>query len=986
MKSLETVPYGSFLLSGPDREGIQHSLETILEALGENERTGWENAVSGIEVLSPVEHPCRVGIVYSGWTDLKEAIESVLKRFAKPDKGYFQTRQGAYFKRVDAKNGHSAKAAFLYPGFGSEYEGMGAGLRELWPAETEWFDHLEPGREASFFTPLPAGEKSGIRRLGEYGRAGYLISAALTEILNSQGIRADGMLGHSNGENSALYAAGIALCRDREHELALMDEIVESSADPGRQLGDFIIVSQISRSVLDAILGEFDNEVILAMENCENQFVVFSTLENPAEFNQRVLSSGGIAFPFSRNGGFHTSKFLINEPEVDLTYDRLEFGPGHTPLYSCISTELFPSDTDGIIRTARRQWFEPVRFRETIERMYDDGFRIFIEVGPNNRLSGFVTDILRGRGCLSVPSNLPKRPGGEQIAHLIAQVFVYGMDPVPVCLAPQRSESTAKAAEEAFSNGDRNFHPGSMREAVSQTPTIPVDPIFVPDGTSGNQGVSAQLFMRHQELMREFLRQQEEVTDSLLRKLRRTPVGRIEDVPQVSSPPVLSRPFISRVTHRTTDELTAVRTLDRSVDGFMFHHTFGKQDTSIPLSDSPLPVLPFAASVEIAVEAASELFDAHWKCFELAEIRGFDWVTLRRDRKDIFISARKCPENIGQVRVELSQSNGSESNTFWSGVVFPKQPEEPPYELISIDRSKMWEPVVGASEYYDKVLFHGPLFRGIEEICLLGEDSAEAILKMTEFHQTVEGTQHSSCLTAPSLADCAGQLAALWALERLGHRKLAAFPFRIDRVRYFDSPPPAGTRIRCVGTVRLIGQSILEADFDYYAEDGRLYAQFRGFAQRFYRNRYIPRMIYQPPELIHFSDEVEGAGSSPLRLIRNDAIPFLLGSNGFWANVLAFVMLSARERDEWIDRTSNRVDEASIRWLLLRALIKDAYWAWCARMGERCEVFSRLLVSENAEDALCQIVSVESGVILGRIEHSEIPDGICGKIRELARA
>lgn len=66
-------------------------------------------------------------------------------------------------------------------------------------------------------------------------------------------------------------------------------------------------------------------------------------------------------------------------------------------LYSCVTAAPFPAAPEAIHDTAAAQYRQPVRFRESIENLYRDGVRVFIEAGPESHLSAFVRDTLRGR-------------------------------------------------------------------------------------------------------------------------------------------------------------------------------------------------------------------------------------------------------------------------------------------------------------------------------------------------------------------------------------------------------------------------------------------------------------------------------------------------------------------------------------------------------------------------------------------------------------
>ena len=86
-----------------------------------------------------------------------------------------------------------------------------------------------------------------------------------------------------------------------------------------------------------------------------------------------------------------------------------------------------PDAPDEIRRLAVGQWTRPVAFRDTIEAMYRDGLRVFVDVGARGNLCGYVEDILRGRPAFAVAANLPRRSGTAQLNHLVASLFAQGL-------------------------------------------------------------------------------------------------------------------------------------------------------------------------------------------------------------------------------------------------------------------------------------------------------------------------------------------------------------------------------------------------------------------------------------------------------------------------------------------------------------------------------------------------------------------------------
>ncbi|MBT8420262.1 MAG: hypothetical protein KJO08_05300, partial [Gammaproteobacteria bacterium] len=91
------------------------------------------------------------------------------------------------------------------------------------------------------------------------------------------------------------------------------------------------------------------------------------------------------------------------------------------------TTEPYPSDAAVLHKLAAEQWVKPVRFRETIERIYHDGVRIFVEVGAGNSLTAFVDNTLKGKPHLAVPTSVQGRSALEQFQHLLGTLFIHGI-------------------------------------------------------------------------------------------------------------------------------------------------------------------------------------------------------------------------------------------------------------------------------------------------------------------------------------------------------------------------------------------------------------------------------------------------------------------------------------------------------------------------------------------------------------------------------
>jgi phosphopantetheinyl transferase len=191
--------------------------------------------------------------------------------------------------------------------------------------------------------------------------------------------------------------------------------------------GVLMAVGAVEPGLLQQLTDKFQGRLYLAMDNCPNQAVLFGS-ESDIELAADQLKEGGaICTPLPFDRAYHTPLFEEVAIAFRQFYDALDVGTSHTTLYSCATSQAFPTQPEAIRTLAAKQWANRVCFRETIEKLYSENIKTFIEVGPSSNLTGFVDDILRGRDYIAVSSNIQRRTGLEQIQHLLAQLCMRGM-------------------------------------------------------------------------------------------------------------------------------------------------------------------------------------------------------------------------------------------------------------------------------------------------------------------------------------------------------------------------------------------------------------------------------------------------------------------------------------------------------------------------------------------------------------------------------
>lgn len=433
--SSELVP-----MAGADRDALLARIDVLL---GECDRPAVrlrDIAWTAVDSLDDAG-PQRLAIVANDVDDLRDKLMRARERLRDVSRRQFQTRSGLYFSSAPLEG----KVAFLFPGEGAQYHGM---LRELcmaFPLVRQWFDFWDgifagerelPPSSAVFPPPnaLTARERETLQAQLHTLRIGsesmFIANQAIFHLLQACGVEADVMVGHSSGENSALVASGMIRLESRaqlrEHILALnrMYEPMEEAGAVAR--GALLTVGAVARDDLARLLEEARGEVHLALDNCANQTVLFGSQARMEQVAAQLRRKGGLCvfLPFDR--AYHTPLFAPVAEAVEQFLQDVPFATPKVPVYSCVNAAPFPADPGEMRHLAAVQWASPVRFVDTVERLYADGVRHFLEVGPSGNLTSFVDDILRDRPHVAASANSRSKPDLQVLLQLLGRLFAAG--------------------------------------------------------------------------------------------------------------------------------------------------------------------------------------------------------------------------------------------------------------------------------------------------------------------------------------------------------------------------------------------------------------------------------------------------------------------------------------------------------------------------------------------------------------------------------
>lgn len=283
------------------------------------------------------------------------------------------------------------KTAFMYPGQGAQYIGMGKEFYDAFPMCREIFE--KAGKAAGLDVVSLCFEENEQIHITEYTQIAMVtVEVAILKALEEKGIKADVTAGLSLGEYGALVASG-ALAMEDAFALVRKRGIYMQEAVP--EGGAMTAVLGLDTDTIEKICEDTEGIVSVANYNCPGQTVITGEAAAVLAAAEKCGQAGAKrCIPLKVSGPFHSPMLAGAGEKLGKELKHVEIHPISIPYIANVTAD-YVTDAKDVKPLLKKQVSSSVKWQQTIERMIADGVDTFIEIGPGKTLSGFMRKINR---------------------------------------------------------------------------------------------------------------------------------------------------------------------------------------------------------------------------------------------------------------------------------------------------------------------------------------------------------------------------------------------------------------------------------------------------------------------------------------------------------------------------------------------------------------------------------------------------------------
>lgn len=289
--------------------------------------------------------------------------------------------------------------AYVFPGQGSQFVEMGKSLYETNKEAQELFERANEQLGFRITDIMFEGDAEALKQT-EVTQPAIFIHSVITAQILKDAFDAKAVAGHSLGEFSALVAAGVLSYEDGLSLVSKRAMAMQRAC--GIERGTMAAVLGLEDQVVEEVCASADGVVVAANYNCPGQLVIsgaFEAVERACETLKEAGARRALLLPVG--GAFHSPLMEPAREELASAIENTPFNAPKVPIYQNV-TATAVTEVQTLKENLVAQLTAPVKWTQSVQNMWGDGFVQFVECGPGNVLQGLVKKIEREAEVSSV--------------------------------------------------------------------------------------------------------------------------------------------------------------------------------------------------------------------------------------------------------------------------------------------------------------------------------------------------------------------------------------------------------------------------------------------------------------------------------------------------------------------------------------------------------------------------------------------------------
>ncbi len=281
------------------------------------------------------------------------------------------------------------KIAFIFPGQGSQYVGMGKDFYDTYPCAKEMID-LAAKVSGMDMRHLLFEENEEIN-ITKYTQIAMLADElAILTTVKEKGITSCVNAGLSLGEYAALVASGVMTAEDAFKVIVKRGAYMQEAVPEG---GAMTAVMGLDNETIESVCARTEGIVSVANYNCPGQTVITGEQQAVDAAAAKLKEAGAKrCMPLKVSGPFHSAMLTEAGEKLAKELENVEIHDIEIPYITNVTAD-YVTDKDTVKGLLKDQISSSVRWQQSVERMIADGVEVFVEIGPKKSLCGFMKKI-----------------------------------------------------------------------------------------------------------------------------------------------------------------------------------------------------------------------------------------------------------------------------------------------------------------------------------------------------------------------------------------------------------------------------------------------------------------------------------------------------------------------------------------------------------------------------------------------------------------